>query len=134
MDNTATLQAILDSIKEDPRYLRNIEYGTRRPGHSEGAVKHHIAELERNLEALEKSYQLTPSERLKLRILIHVHDSFKAESGRDLPILHEKSHASIARAYGFESLYGVRDYRCLYGEQRQRGDHVAGSRDEKASS
>ena len=46
------MKKIIDAIKADPRYQRNIEYGEPRPGHPEGKVKFHIADLEANLEIL----------------------------------------------------------------------------------
>lgn len=82
----------------DPRYQRNIEYGEPRPGHPEGKVRFHIADLESNLEQLTRR-GISPEEYWKLRFLIHVHDTFKAEAQKDVPILHPRSHASLAREY-----------------------------------
>lgn len=82
-------------IIDDPRYKRNIQYGKPRRGHSEGTVEAHIAELERNLEMLELSGPIY----WKLKVLIHVHDSFKAEAKRNSPILDPESHASLAATF-----------------------------------
>ena len=94
---------ILDKITNSERYKKNIRYGEPRPGHAEGTVKAHIAELEENLTAMLDvdyvgvSLAITYCE--KLEILIHVHDSFKAESGRNKPILDQESHSSLARIF-----------------------------------
>ena len=92
------MRQILQEIMADPRYLRNIEYGEQRPGHPEGKVKFHIAELEENLEKL-RARGMSDDEYWKLKFLIHVHDTFKAEAQPDVPILDEHSHASLARKY-----------------------------------
>ncbi|HJS17204.1 MAG TPA: hypothetical protein VJ785_00540 [Anaerolineales bacterium] len=96
--NENTMRETLGKILADPIYLRNIEYGEPRPGHPEGKIKNHIADLELNLEQL-KSRGISSSEYWKLKFLIHVHDTFKAESEQNVPILHARSHASLARQY-----------------------------------
>ncbi|HEX3147336.1 MAG TPA: hypothetical protein VHR66_04590 [Gemmataceae bacterium] len=90
-------QAILEAITADPRYVANLDWGEARPGHPEGTVRAHIAEIEPNLEVLRP--KLTEDEYWKLKILIHTHDSFKAESQPGVPITDPKSHASLARAF-----------------------------------
>jgi hypothetical protein len=88
----------IEHIKADPRYQRNIEYGEPRDGHPEGKVKFHIADLESNLEILRKR-GISDSDYWKLKFIIHVHDSFKAEAQRGTPTLHSQNHASLAREY-----------------------------------
>lgn len=97
VDEIGKYRALYDAIVSDPRYLRNIEYGKPRDGHPEGTVRDHIAELESNLIVLLPL--LSTAEYFKLLCLIHVHDSFKAESKRDCPIADSRSHASIAAAF-----------------------------------
>ena len=92
------MKEIIEKITSDPRYLKNIEYGEPRSGHPEGKVKHHIAELEENLEKL-SSHGISEDDYWKLKFLIHVHDAFKAEAVHDYPILDPGSHASLAREY-----------------------------------
>ena len=65
------------TVVADPRYLANLDWGEAHPGHPEGRFGD-IAEIEPNLEALRP--KLTDEEYWKLKLLIHVHDSFKAES------------------------------------------------------
>lgn len=90
-------QTIFQRISADPRYLANLDWGESRPGHPEGTVRAHIAELEGNLETLRP--KLIGEEPEKLKILIHTHDSFKAEARKGVSILHSNSHASLARTF-----------------------------------
>lgn len=92
------MKEIVQQILDDPRYQENIEYGRPRPGHPEGQVKYHIAELEANLDAL-ATRGISEADYWKLKFLIHVHDSFKKEARPDSPILDPESHASLAREY-----------------------------------
>ncbi len=90
-------EEVFRKITRDPNYLRNLDWGEPRPGHPEGTVKAHIEELERNLMSLSRD---TSSEEFwKLRILIHVHDSFKAEANPKAAITETDSHASLARDF-----------------------------------
>jgi hypothetical protein len=86
-----------ENVTRDPRYLANLNWGEARPGHPEGTVGAHIMELEANLERLRP--RLTEEDCWKLRLLIHTHDSFKAEAARGVAICDPASHASLARAF-----------------------------------
>jgi hypothetical protein len=88
---------IFAGLTRDERYLANLDWGQPRRGHPEGTVRAHIEELERNLARLRN--RLSDEEYWKLRILIHTHDSFKAEAQAGVPIAHPRSHASLARAF-----------------------------------
>jgi len=92
------MREILEKVLADPRYRKNIEYGRPRPGHPEGKVKYHIADLEANLEQL-ACRGISADDYWKLKFLIHVHDMFKAEAEKDVPILHPRSHSTLARDY-----------------------------------
>ncbi len=96
-----SVQQILERVLRDPRYQQNIQYGEPRSGHPEGKVSLHIAELEAGLERLRSRL---PSDEAywKLKFLIHVHDAFKAQAQRDVPILHPQSHASLAKDFAAE--------------------------------
>ena len=98
------MKDILEKIMSDARYLKNIEYGEPRSGHPEGKVKHHIAELEENLENLvsRQAGEISEAQYWKLKFLIHVHDTFKADATPDVPILNPNSHASLARKFAAE--------------------------------
>lgn len=88
---------LFHTLISDPRYLRNLDWGKPRKGHSEGSVRNHIDELERNLRVWQSS--LDDDDYWKLKILIHVHDSFKAESTKGVPISDPNSHASLAKRF-----------------------------------
>jgi hypothetical protein len=62
-----------DAITADPRYLANLGWGESRPGHPEGTVRAHIAEIEPNLETLRP--KLTDDEYWKLKLLYLTHKS-----------------------------------------------------------
>ena len=90
-------KSAFDVLVKDPRYLKNLDWGETRSGHPEGTVRAHVAELEANLEALRPKFSET--DYWKLKLLIHAHDSFKAEAARGVAITHPKSHASLAREF-----------------------------------
>jgi hypothetical protein len=90
-------RTIFEAVVSDPRYLANLDWGEARPGHPEGTVRAHIAELEVNLETLRP--KLTDNDYWRLRLLVHTHDSFKAQADAGVPISHPKSHASLAREF-----------------------------------
>ena len=90
-------RTIFGAVISDPLCLANLDWGEARPGHPEGTVRAHIAELERNLEMLRP--RLSDEEYWKLRLLVHVHDCFKAQAQAGVPITHPKSHASLAREF-----------------------------------
>lgn len=94
------MKEILACVIADPRYLKNIEHGEPRSGHPEGSVKNHIAELEENLEKF--APRISEERYWKLKFLIHVHDTFKAEAVPDSPITSPHSHASLARKFASE--------------------------------
>jgi hypothetical protein len=93
IDYESAFQAVIG----DPRYQRNLDWGESRPGHPEGTVRAHIAEIERNLEVLKP--KLSSTDICKLKLLIHTHDSFKAESKPGVAIMDPESHASLAKSF-----------------------------------
>lgn len=88
---------LFESITNDPRYHANLDWGQARAGHPEGTVRAHIAELENNLQRLRPC--LSEDEYWRLRVMVHTHDTFKAEAQKGVPILDPRSHASLARAF-----------------------------------
>ena len=91
--------AIFAAITGDPHYQRNLDWGEPRPGHPEGTVRGHIAELERNLEDLAQQGKVSETDTWKLKILIHTHDTFKPDAAPGVPIGDPRSHASLARTF-----------------------------------
>lgn len=94
------MKDVVAKVLADPRYLKNIEYGEPRSGHPEGTVRLHIADLEANLEKL--APRISIEQYWKLKFLIHVHDTFKAEAVPDSPIENPHSHASLAKRFAAE--------------------------------
>jgi len=90
-------KAAFEAIINDPRYRQNLDWGEARPGHPEGTVRAHIAEIEPNLETLRT--KLSEADYWKLKLLVHTHDSFKAEARAGVAITDPKSHASLAREF-----------------------------------
>jgi hypothetical protein len=88
---------IFAAITSDARYQRNLDWGEVRPGHPEGTIRAHIAELERNLERLRA--KLSETDYWRLKVLVHTHDTFKGEAQAGAPIAAPDSHASLARAF-----------------------------------
>jgi hypothetical protein len=125
-------ERIFEALTRDERYLANLDWGQPRRGHPEGTVRAHIAELERNLAHLRP--RLTEDEAWKLKLLIHTHDSFKAEARSGVPITHPRSHASLARSFLDEfcqeadllAMVQLHDEPyALYQQQLHRGSHNA---------
>lgn len=92
------MKKIVEFIKLSSEYQKNIEYGTPRPGHPEGKLKFHIADLEANLEKL-KNKGITHEQYWKLQFLIHVHDLFKIEELEGSPPFHTFHHATLAKKF-----------------------------------
>ena len=92
----AFYRAAFERMTADARYQKNIHWGEPRSGHPEGSIAAHIAELERN--AAEFDVRLSETDRWRLRLLIHAHDTFKPDAA-DVKISHPQSHASLAREF-----------------------------------
>jgi hypothetical protein len=97
MSSALNYEAIFKNLVQDSRYQANLDWGKPRPGHPEGTIRAHIAELEENLEQL--SPKLCDQQYWQLKILIHTHDTFKANAEPNVPISHPHSHSSLARAF-----------------------------------
>lgn len=95
------MKETVEKIIADTRYQKNIEYGEPRSGHPEGKIKFHIAEMEENLEKL-ISHGISEEQYWKLKLLIHVHDTFKADAIPNSRILNPNSHASLAKKFASE--------------------------------
>ena len=92
---------IVERVMGDSRYRKNVEFGEPRSGHPEGKIKNHIADLETNLENL--NHRINNQETYwKLRFLIHVHDTFKADAVSGVQTIDPKSHESLARNFASE--------------------------------
>ena len=89
-------RAAFERMTAEARYAANVPWGEPRAGHPEGSIAAHIADLERNAAVLDA--HLSGTDRWRLRLLIHAHDTFKPDA-EDVKISHPRSHASLARAF-----------------------------------
>jgi hypothetical protein len=82
-------------VVDDPEWQEGAAWGMPRPGHPEGSVAAHIAEVLGNVEA----EALDARDRERLRFVALVHDTFKhrVEGGR--PRTGDNHHAVIARRF-----------------------------------
>jgi len=94
-------EKIVAQIVADSRYQKNIEFGQPRSGHPEGKVKNHISDLEVNLEKL-RSRIGNIEIYWKLKFLIHIHDTFKAEAVSGVLATDPHSHETLARNFASE--------------------------------
>lgn len=90
---------IFEAITSDPRYQRNLEWGKPRPGHPEGSVRAHIAEVDQNLETMCEKVSVSEIDYWRIKLLVHTHDTFKGEAERGVSIAAPTSHASLARNF-----------------------------------
>jgi hypothetical protein len=93
-------QDIYNKIRKDPKWLAAIENGRVRPGHPEGKIKYHIAQVEEYLDA--HKGEVSEDDYWRLKIMTLVHDAFKRDGGNKVPIMDPTSHASMGRQYAAE--------------------------------
>lgn len=79
----------------DPDWRTGAAWGTPRPGHPEGSVANHVADV---LAAVER-VATSPDERRKLRLVAIVHDAMKHRVERDRPATGDNHHAMRARRF-----------------------------------
>lgn len=82
-------------VTEDPLLLQGLAWGTPRPGHPEGAVGKHVADL---LETIEAWGEQQPR-RAELRFISIVHDALKFRVREWLPHAGANHHALRARRF-----------------------------------
>lgn len=91
-----TLETPLEyTIAADPIWQRGIAWGWPRPGHAEGKVMYHIADVLANVER----YALSTDDRRDLRLITLTHDSLKFRVDPELPRSGDNHHAARARRF-----------------------------------
>lgn len=91
-----TLETALERrIAADPVWRAGVAWGRPRPGHHEGAVANHIADVLTNVEG-EAS---TAEERGALRLVALIHDSLKYQVDAARPKVGPNHHATLARHF-----------------------------------
>ncbi|HZU68229.1 MAG TPA: HD domain-containing protein [Ktedonobacteraceae bacterium] len=81
-------------IAADPEWQEGVVWGWTRPGHSEGQIMYHIADVLANIDR----FASTPEERRKLRLITLIHDTLKYQVNQSLPTGGNR-HATIARRF-----------------------------------
>jgi len=83
------------AIVDSPEWQTGCAYGTPRPGHPEGQVLWHVAEVLANVEKLYGQHPL----RSALRLIALVHDTFKCQVDPKLPKTATNHHGWYARRF-----------------------------------
>ena len=79
----------------DEEWIEGAAWGDPRPGHPEGIVAVHVAEVLGNIDAVATDDE----DRRRLRFVALTHDTFKHRVDRDRPRTGENHHAMIARRF-----------------------------------
>jgi hypothetical protein len=83
-------------LAADPDWQAGLDYGKPRRGHPEGAVKHHIADVLRNVDEI----ALDEDDRRRLRLAALAHDTFKYRAPESsAPVGSPGHHGSHARRF-----------------------------------
>jgi hypothetical protein len=82
-------------IIADPAWQEGARWGEPRPGHLEGSVASHIAEVLSNVDR----YALDQHDRARLRLVALVHDTFKYKVDQSRPKSGDNHHAMLARRF-----------------------------------
>ena len=96
MDLPVQRETILEErICADVAWQQGVVWGEPRPGHSQGQVKYHIAEVLANIDRLAR----TDAERRDLRLIALIHDTFKYRVDLTKPRVGYNHHAMLARQF-----------------------------------
>ena len=87
--------ALEERICADAAWQQGALWGEPRPGHSEGQVMYHIAEVLANIDHLAR----TDEERRDLRLIALIHDTFKYRVDLTKPRVGYNHHAMLARQF-----------------------------------
>jgi hypothetical protein len=91
-----TLETELEArISADPAWREGILWGQPRPGHREGQVRYHIAEVLANVD----QQATAPEERRALRLITLLHDTLKFRVDPARPRTGENHHGALARRF-----------------------------------
>lgn len=83
------------AVCADPEWQAGAAWGRPRPGHPEGQVAAHVADVLANVERLASN----PEERARLRFVAIIHDAFKHKVDESRPREGDNHHARIARKF-----------------------------------
>jgi hypothetical protein len=82
-------------IIADPAWQEGARWGEPRPGHPEGTVASHIAEVLSNVDRV----AVDREDRARLRLAALVHDTFKYQVDQSKPKVGDNHHATLARRF-----------------------------------
>ena len=82
-------------LAADPEFRGGLAWGRPRPGHPEGSVGAHVADLLRTID----EWDVAGERRRELRVLALVHDSFKNQVQEWRPKTGGNHHAARARRF-----------------------------------
>jgi hypothetical protein len=82
-------------IVADPEWRRGAAWGEPRPGHPEGGVEAHVADVLEQVDAVADG----PEDRARLRLAALVHDTFKHQVDYSRPRSGPNHHAVLARRF-----------------------------------
>ncbi|NJL76182.1 MAG: HD domain-containing protein [Saprospiraceae bacterium] len=77
-------------------FLMGLDWGVPRYGHPEGKIMYHIWEVLENIDCIPN---LQPDQRMRLRVIAFVHDTFKYNEPRNRPRDWSKHHSVLAREF-----------------------------------
>ena len=86
-------------IIADLDFQKGLDYGKPRPGHPEGEVRHHIAEVLDNVEKMAKERKLRSETITRLVLIALIHDTFKYKVDRSKPRHGQNHHGYLARKF-----------------------------------
>ena len=81
------------SFLEHVEFLVGLDWGVPRYGHPEGKILYHIWEVMENIDCIPN---LSPDDRMRLRVIALVHDTFKYKEPKTKPRDWSKHHAMLA--------------------------------------
>ena len=79
----------------DPEFREGLLWGAPRYGHPEGEVYKHVREVLDNIDKL----SISDSDRLRLRLVAFVHDTYKHAEDKSIPRKWSRHHAVLARRF-----------------------------------
>jgi hypothetical protein len=82
------------ALSREPELVEGMKYGEPRPGHPEGAVAAHVADLLKTIDRMDVDSQ----RRKELRFIVLVHDAFKYRQA-ELPKEPGNHHARLASRF-----------------------------------
>jgi hypothetical protein len=82
-------------IAADSEWQQGVTWGEPRPGHNEGQVMYHIADVLANVDRFASAEE----DRRKLRLIALIHDTFKYRVDYTMPKTGSNHHAFIARRF-----------------------------------